>query len=433
MGRVLAANLAHLLSVLCPILVALVVMLAGFQPIFAQGHLHSWNTHAREKSQRYLSAAVTALNKGFLEKAATLLIQATNTDPTDAASFAVLGLTYLRQEKYSEALEALKKAYRIDHNWETLLSTGFAYYLQHDYEAAINAWSKTLERNPNLAEAHGAMGFAFMRMGDFVKADESFRNLIKYRPSSQLAYHGLAQLNYLAGNLSASRKAAEHAQSIQSYFPVILLLAKLDYLQGDAKAGQKRVAEWARMTTSKKALSRSMNALGYPTQHDFKWDPFLADNFDNGRLLMARTQGGRKKGSESRRKSLAQRGKIQDLLSKAQQAHAISSKDFYIARELALLQMAAGGYAASADKFRLVLQLCPSCQVDWLHLARALSMQDKGSEAAYAAREYQRLHASEKIADAFAELAKGEAVAIPELSPQPEAPSKKKDPNESGF
>ncbi|MBX9724013.1 MAG: tetratricopeptide repeat protein, partial [Candidatus Obscuribacterales bacterium] len=305
-------------TVIC-VTIALLLSI-GQYPSYAQGHLQTWNTNQRERSQKLLSAAMTALNKGQVDQASNSLIQATLADPSDPVSLTMLGTTYVRQGKYSEALESLKKSYQLSKSAETLLSTGFAYYLQHDYDAAISSWSRALERDPKMVEANADIGFAHLRKGNFAQADESFRNLINARPNSQLAYQGLAVLNYLAGNFSAARKAAEHAQSIQSYYPVILLQAKLDYLQGDSQAGQKRVNEWLKASSGKRALVRPMTALGYPLQHDFHWDPFLADNFDNGRLLMARTQTNEKNG-DSRRKSLASQGKSDALLSEVQRAN----------------------------------------------------------------------------------------------------------------
>jgi Tfp pilus assembly protein PilF len=400
-------------------------------PAFAQGQLQSWNTNQREKAESLLSGAMTALNKTQLERAAALLIEATQADPTDAAPFAALGLTYVRQGKYAEALEPLRKSYQISRLGETLLSTGFAYYLQHDYDAAIASWTKALERDPRMVEAYADMGFAYMRKGDFVKAYESFRTLIKSRPSSQLAYQGLAVLNYLSGNFSAARKAACHAQSIQSYFPVLLLQAQLDFLQGDPQSGQKRVSEWQRATAGKRALVRSMTALGYPVQHDFHWDPFLLDNFDNGRLLMDRTDSN-EKAKKTPRKPQAARGKNQDLLSRARQSQFANNRDFFITRELALIEMAGGDYASSAQHFREVLQICPACVVDWLHLARDQAMLDKTAEASYAIRAFQKQRPSERIAPSFLELAKGQPAAIPELSPQSDGRVPKLTP-ESGF
>ncbi len=413
--------------------VALSLLLTfGQNPGYGQGHLQTWNTNQRERSQKLLSGAMTALNKGLVDQASNLLIQATLADPSDPVSLTMLGTTYVRQGKYSEALESLKKSYQLSKSAETLLSTGFAYYLQHDYDAAISSWSRALERDPKMVEANADIGFAYLRKGSFAQADESFRNLINARPNSQLAYQGLALLNYLAGNFAAARKAADHAQSIQSYYPVLLLLAKLDYLQGDAQNGQKRVNEWLKASSGKRALLRPMTALGYPLQHDFHWDPFLADNFDNGRLLMARTQSTEKNG-DSRRKSLASQGKGDTLLSEAKRASSAAPSDFYILRELALIEMANGNYTECIDHFSDAISICPSCRVDWLHKARALAMQGKSAEASYAVNAFLRQRPNEKIAQPFLEIAKGTPAQIPDLSPQADPHIKPSGSGDSGF
>ncbi len=419
-------------------ILSLLLLFSCFQPVLSQGKLQSWDTYQHERSQKLLSLALTQLEKGLDEKAASLLIESINTDPTDAVPLSMLGLVYVRQGKYAEALDLLKKSYHMKNLAETLLTTGFAYYLQHDYDAAIASWTKALQRDPRMVEANGDIAFAYLRKGDFKNADEYFRILLKGRSNSPLAYQGLSILNYLAGNFSAARTAAERAQSIEPYYPNLLLLAKLDYLQGDPQTGQKRVALWLRASSQKKAtkdqkrktLYRSMTVLGYPKQHDFSWDPFLADNFDNGRLLLARTQ--EKKGSK-KRQSLALKGKIKDLLSSARQAQYSAPSNYYLLRELGLLELANGDFSEAADHFREVLEKCPSCVVDWLHLARALSMQDKVSEASYGVREFQRLRGKEKIAPQFIELAKGAPAVIPELAPRPDSKLKTRDKTESGF
>ena len=425
------------------------VMIVSMPPqAVAQGHLQTWNIASREKSRKLTSAALNALNKGALEIAASLLVQATDTDPTDPLPLETLGMTYLRQGKSSQALNELQKAYKLIRDPETLLSTGFAYYLEHDYDAAITSWTKALELargGQGMIEAEGDIGFAYLRKGDFPKADEHFRELITARPNSQLAYHGLAVMNYLAGNFGAARKAAEHAQSIQAYFPLLLLLAKLDLLQGDAPSAQKRVSEWQSLSTSKRTLQRSMTALGYPSQHDFHWDPFIVDNFDTGRLLLARAQAATVKSdtkrAEVKRKALAMASKKKstlDPMQHAQLAHDSYPQDYYVLHELALVETAYGEYAQAADHFREVLRLCPACSVDWLHLARALSAQGKSGEAAYAIHEFQRTHPGQRLSPVFTDLAKSGTSNTPEpgvgvTSGTEIVPPKPLGPKEPGF
>ncbi|WP_457832349.1 hypothetical protein, partial [Staphylococcus aureus] len=76
------------------------------------------------------------------------------------------------------------------------------------------------------------------------------------------------------------------------------------------------------------------------------------------------------------------------------------------------------------DHFRDVTSICPSCRVDWLHLARAQAIQGKAAEASYAVNAFQRQRPNEKIAAPFLEIAKGTPAQIPELSPQADPQSK---------
>ncbi len=407
---------------------ASVIFSACNHPVTAQGHLQSWNNNNRERSQRLVSAAVTALTRNETAHAIELLQQASLADPNDAVPLAELGLAFLREGKYPEALEALIKSYQKNHLAETLLTTGFAYYLQRDYDAAIASWTKALERSPKLVEADGDIGFAYIRKGDFVKADESFRKLLAAKPNSQLAFQGLAVLNYLAGHFTAARKAAEHAQSIQAYYPVVLLLAKLDFLQGDVATARRRVSEWQREIAGESTRIRSMTYLGYGPQRDIYWDPFLNDNFDNGRFLLARAQVADGKSHKKRNSST----KLMEVQVAVKRAQASAPRDFYLARELALIEMANADYTSAAEHFAQAVQLCPSCAVDWLHLAKVQVAQNKKAEASYAVREYQRLCPDEKIAAPFYDIAKGEPSALPALLPQ-DVTKKSKQGSESGF
>lgn len=400
-------------------------------PAFAQGNLHTWNTHKREQSEKLLSSAMTWLKLGETKKASELLLQACNEDPTDAAPASLLGLTYSVQGKYSQAMESLRKAYELGHGQETLLCAGFNYYLQHDYDSAIASWKKVIDKDPRKAEAYACIGFAQMRKGDFAEADKSFRKAIEGRPSSQIAYEGLAWLNYLSGDFKSARNAAEHAQSIRPYHQVLLIMAKLDYLQGAPEAGRKRVSEWARSSADTKVERCSMTEFGFPPQHDFGWDPFLSGIFDNGYLLMARAEKSRTQG-DGKQRSLARKGCIEKALAEAKETLSAADNDLFAKRELALLELTNGDYAAAEQHFQQLLQSYPGCKVDWLHLARALFLQGKSGEASYAAGEFRRLRPEQKIADAFMDLSKGQPVESTASDKEPPGKAKKQG-NESGF
>ena len=131
-------------------------------PCAASGQLtQTWNINDRERSQSATAAGITYIGRGQVERAINLFRQATRYDSSDPLPFAELGLALAMQGKYPESLDALQNSYSLGHQDETLLSTGIVYYLNHDYDAAINAFNKVVEANPKLCHIFGDIGFAF--------------------------------------------------------------------------------------------------------------------------------------------------------------------------------------------------------------------------------------------------------------------------------
>ncbi len=386
---------ALLLVILCQLIVLTAPALCQSQ---------SWDYKAREKSQQASSAGLTALTKGYVDQAVTSLIEATNSDTSDPLPFHLLGLALAMKGRYDESLDALRKSYQLAPKvGETVLSIGCVHYLTHNYDKALNAWRKVLELNPKLCHVYGDMGMAYMREGDFGKASEGFRKLIACYPNSQFAYHGLATVKYLGGDFKGARQAADHAQSIAPYPPVVLLLAKLDYLQGDRSRASQRVQEYIKLT-KKPWQQRSMTAIGYSLQHDFRWDPFLADNFDNAYLLQARALDLPQE--SSRQKSLSRQGKASVVIQNARTAQSGAPQDYFIRRELGLLLLADGQYSEAVEHFQEVLRLCPEAWVDVLHLGRAYALDGKAAEASAQVRRFQRKFADQRLSPAFIDIAR---------------------------
>lgn len=408
-------------------LLMIATIYSGTQNAHAQ-LTQNWDVAAHQKAEQNHSAAVSLLLKRQLPLAITALEKATAADPTHAQPFATLGLVLAMQGKYDEALRALEKSYQLNHSTETLLSTGIVYFLQHDYDAAITSWNKVIERDRKACNVYGNLGFAYMHKGEFSNAEESFQKLFKCNPSSEFGYYGLAYVQYLRGNLAAARSAAEHAQSIRPYAPSVLLLAKLDALRGDRASALKRAQQYNSLVKNKKMPERSMTQIGYPLQHDFKWDPYRVDNWDNGYLLSARLQDAL---TEKKRISLASQGKAGAVIEAATNALKENPNDLFLLRELALAQAANADYQHSAETFQQLLEHYPYCQVDMLHEARVLWLMGRGEEGAAFVQEFHRKLPKETISPAF-ELIGKEPPPVPKSQqPKPEkAPKEKAAPKE---
>ena len=400
----------------------------------ALGQSQSWDYKPRERSQQAASAGLTALTKGYVDQAIDSLITATNADPNDPLPYHLLGLALAMKGRCEEALDAMRKSYKLAPKMgETVLSIGVVHYLMHNYDKALNAWRKTLELNPKLCHVVGDMGFAYMRKGEFDKATEAFRKLINCHPNSQLAYHGLATVKYLSGDFKGARQAAEHAQSIAEYPPVVLLLAKLDFLAGDRSRAVQRVQEYNKLTR-RPFVQRSMTAIGYSVQHDFRWDPFLADNYDNAFLLNARALDLPREAS--RQRSLSRQGRAADAIARARAAVSGASGDYFVRRELGLLLLADGQYSEAVEQFQEVLRLCPGCWVDVLHLGRALALDGKPADASAQVRRFQRKFPDARLSPSLIDIARVDpGLAAGGASAEAQEPTQTKTaaPSETGF
>ena len=72
-----------------------------------------------------------------------------------------LGLAYLGKENYDNAIKFLNGACDIKENYETLHYLGLAYVGKEDYDNAINFFTKSLNRNTDFADAYYYIGMAY--------------------------------------------------------------------------------------------------------------------------------------------------------------------------------------------------------------------------------------------------------------------------------
>src|SRR5262249_27580599 len=140
----------------------------------------TWNVKAREIAENNAMLAVTLLGQHQTDKAITALHRAIDADPTDPTATAILGMALAMQESYIGAMHSLTRSYSLRPSFETMLTTGFVYYAQHDYNAAINAWKKVLAGDSDLCQLYGDIAMAKMRKGDFDEARHDFKTLVSW-------------------------------------------------------------------------------------------------------------------------------------------------------------------------------------------------------------------------------------------------------------
>lgn len=392
-----------------------------------------WNTKDRAKSQRITSTALNYLNTRYtksstknatknLNAAIVLLKQAIEADATDPLPHYLLGLCLNIQGHYEQALDLMRKAYSLDPNeHEVLLATGMTQYLNGHYDKAITLWEKLAnEKKAIVGPIHALIGFGYLRQGDFETAAKSFSTAKANSPGSQLAYQGIAILNYLAGDLTQSKQAAEHALSLGAYPWLNLLLARIDYLEGNDVSASNRLKLFKKQSGSK-YIPRSMTAMGFSKQHDFRLDPFEREIYDSPGAILARSINDEKK--EGRRKSLAKQGKVDESIGQVKRLTSINSSDYVALHETGMLQLSSGDFKGAAATFQDVLRLCPNCRVDYLYLAEAFFKSGDVDNAKKSLDYYQKTYPRQNLAANYKNIATANSTTP---SPKPTTPDGQK-------
>jgi len=376
---------------------SLAVIVSSCTDLAALAQTEHWDIHAHERAEVLYSRALNCLvhvqggkNSAALDQAISLLVDATRADPTDVVPLTTLGLLLNMKGRPQEALDSLSAAYKIaPSNDEVVLSLALSHYLARDYDRAIDLLNRMLAHNPKLAILNGYLGYCFIHKGDYSKAHEMFQRLVSLKPSSHMGYSGMALAAQLAGNLEESRQTAEHSLSIEKYPPTMIILAEIDLTEGFTTGAIGLANEYNRRT--RKGLAEtSMTEIGFTRSHDFHWDPFVEDSFDNGYLILARTVQLPKQASKQQ--SLCRQGHLDETLQRAQSLLAQYPNDYFLHNEIGKMQLAAGNYADAAEHFKKVLSLAPNCHIAFFNLAYAFGLDDKTADAAAAIKQFHSLH-----------------------------------------
>lgn len=99
-------------------------------------------------------------------------------------------------------------------------------------EAALSAARTAIQLAPTLAEGHGSIGLAHMRLGDLQAAEAAFQEAIALNSNYATAHHWRGRALALRGKFTAARRHHEHALTLDPLAPVISLNLGLDLAYG---------------------------------------------------------------------------------------------------------------------------------------------------------------------------------------------------------
>jgi tetratricopeptide (TPR) repeat protein len=125
-----------------------------------------------------------------------------------------VGLVYLQNNKYDEAINSLNKSLALKPNFDLALNAlGIIHFIKSDFKTAMDYFEKCLLVNPDLTEAHNYLGSVYQEMGHLDKAETEFKKAIAdvtYH-SRELPHYNLARLYLTKGNDAEALKLVNTA------------------------------------------------------------------------------------------------------------------------------------------------------------------------------------------------------------------------------
>jgi tetratricopeptide (TPR) repeat protein len=156
-----------------------------------------------------------ALQSGQLELAQRCFREVIVLDPKSSAAYVNLGVTYMREKRWDEALTELRKAESLSPGEPGIqLNIGLAYYRKNDFSAAIAPLSATLERAHDSVQARYLLGLCFFFTNRYQDAAQTLTPLWDKESSN---------LNYLYALSIAASKSSNSALQKRAFDQLLLV------------------------------------------------------------------------------------------------------------------------------------------------------------------------------------------------------------------
>ena len=97
------------------------------------------------------------------------------------------------------------------------MDLGISYLRQGDYEEAIVKLKKSIQDEPNNATAHRVLGLAYEELGDSKGAEKEYRIAVRQGPDDADALNQLASFLCMKGDKSEAQKLFDRALDIPLY------------------------------------------------------------------------------------------------------------------------------------------------------------------------------------------------------------------------
>lgn len=186
------------------VILLLVVLCAGYQPIFAQ-------KSAPTDNYRYYKALELIEENGFVPEAQQLLIDNISYNPKHILSYLPLISSYREERKFNDALQLVNTAIALNHKnsevsdakllwWKACIYDDFGRVDESIYlmEQAVKKGKKIKEKG--LEDFQKALAQMYYDAGRYNESDRVYNELLKINSDSQLALVGISRNMIARGN-----------------------------------------------------------------------------------------------------------------------------------------------------------------------------------------------------------------------------------------
>jgi tetratricopeptide (TPR) repeat protein len=173
-------------------------------------------------------------------RASNLLEQSVRLDPGEAYGYNALGISYLEQARYADAVPAFRDASRRAPNWTyPLLGLALSYQEMGDNTNAIRTFQLAMKVGPQYGFLPYDLGMLYQKMNRRSDAESNYRKAMALMPNSAMPLNALGALKAVEGKKSDAEKLyrealAKEPNRVETKHNLAVLLATIKNRQQEA-------------------------------------------------------------------------------------------------------------------------------------------------------------------------------------------------------
>jgi Flp pilus assembly protein TadD len=200
--------------------IVLSVIFSCSRPTIAKGNtdLRSKDVKPKEELfEHHSNLGISYLDQQKYSDAVTEFQKALEIEPKHLPTIVNLGLSYHHQLQFDEAVKTFKRALEIDPNEPySHYNLGLIYYVKNRFDEAESELKKVVSVDPNDPAARYHLAMVYSKQGRLDEAEKQFRAVIKLYPDSSSAYYGLSRALMDAGKKEEVEEVLKKFQELRN-------------------------------------------------------------------------------------------------------------------------------------------------------------------------------------------------------------------------